>query len=360
MGGDECALCGNPVGENPRQFETDDGSIAALCPACAERIEKKLPLFDPADGVFDDPAEEPAETPKRSLEAPGDIQSLEEAVRAAEALAAFLRRLAPSMEELHLELTRSEDRVRALEAEVAHVRARLRRAEDLLAAAPAIAPGAAAPSAGTAAPVQAAAPQATEAQAGTPGAEPARPPATMAVPSSEQPPASQPASESGITDERVAAWARAGLTADDVRLVQRYFAESAATEKMRAVRRSLGRPLVNLHPVAGDRPRVMVTIAWEIVWYQFLVELAPELGSGDRVFAFAEGMELDELAPHFRVENATLDQGGRVDASELELALLAQPPELLTEMPPDRAAALDDATEEIWNKRGQPEFRWDD
>jgi len=66
------------------------------------------------------------------------------------------------------------------------------------------------------------------------------------------------------------------------------------------------------------------------------------------------------LAPHFRVENATLDQGGRVDASELELALLAQAPELLTEMPADRAAAIDDATEEIWNKRGQPEFRWDD
>ncbi len=154
--------------------------------------------------------------------------------------------------------------------------------------------------------------------------------------------------------------ADAGLTADDVRLVQRYFAESAATEKMRAVRRSLGRPMVNLHPIPGEGPRVMVTIAWEIVWYQFLVELGPDLGPDDRVSVFAEGMEPQELAPQYREENATLDQGGRVDASELELALLAQPPELLTQMPADRAAALDDATEEIWNKRGQPEFRWDD
>lgn len=76
--------------------------------------------------------------------------------------------------------------------------------------------------------------------------------------------------------------------------------------------------------------------------------------------AYAEGMELSELAPQFLEDNAALDQGGRVDASELELALLANPPELITELPPERAIELEDATEEIWNKRGQPEFRWDD
>lgn len=319
MGGDECALCGSPVGDNPAVFENDDGSTGVLCAECARRIDQKLPLFDP----INDPATY-AVTP---AEVPGALHNLADAAGAAEALAAFLRGLGPALEELQADLTASESRVRLLESELARLTDRLQRVEGLLAT-----------------------------------AAPAPPPAGIG-PQAE----ANGAAQAGVGGEvaashemSAAAWADAGLTADDVRLVQRYFAESAATEKMRAVRRSLGRPMVNLHPIPGEGPRVMVTIAWEIVWYQFLVELGPDLGPDDRVSVFAEGMEPQELAPQYREENATLDQGGRVDASELELALLAQPPELLTQMPADRAAALDDATEEIWNKRGQPEFRWDD
>ncbi len=343
MGGDECALCGSPVGDDPAVFENDDGSTGVLCAECARRIDQKLPLFDP----INDPATY-AVTP---AEVPGALHNLADAVGAAEALAAFLRGLGPALEELQADLTASESRVRLLESELARLTDRLQRVEGLLATA------AAAPTAPAPATIDTeGAPAPTAVGAGAPH------PAGIG-PQAE----ANGAAQAGVGGEvaashemSAAAWADAGLTADDVRLVQRYFAESAATEKMRAVRRSLGRPMVNLHPIPGEGLRVMVTIAWEIVWYQFLVELGPDLGPDDRVSVFAEGMEPQELAPQYREENATLDQGGRVDASELELALLAQPPELLTQMPADRAAALDDATEEIWNKRGQPEFRWDD
>ena len=250
------------------------------------------------------------------------------AMRAAESLLAFLQQLGPEVQNLEASLLQAETRVRGLEAEVERLREHLRSAEELLAVP---APAASTPSV----------------------------PSTPLVPPADEPSGGSSAS-SAPEEDPLLAWRRAGLSADDVRLVQRYFAESAFVDKMRAVRRSLGRPLVNLQPVSGDHPRVMATIIWEIVWYQYLVELAPEIADEDRVSAFAEGMEIDELTPQFRTENATLDQGGRIDASELELALLAQPPELLTEMTPDQAAALDDATQEIWDKRGEPEFRWDD
>ncbi len=343
MGGDECALCGGPIDSDATVVQTSDGSTATLCAACAKNLDQHAPGVDPPDV--------PASTspPERSL------TNFPEAIRLSESLTAFLERLAPSVEELQDSLFASEKQIHALEVEVARLKERLRHAEELLAQPPVQQPPVAAVR-----PEPAFAPQAAPAE---PGWEPEavvaqeRPVGEMESDGVEEETAAIP----GVPgSDRAEAWRQAGLTADDARLEQRYFAESAATEKMRAVRRSLGRPAVNLHPLAGDRPRVMISIAWEIVWYQYLVELAPDLAPDDRVFAFAEGMEPEELAPHFRVENATLDQGGRVDASELELALLAHAPELLTEMPADRAAALDDATEEIWNKRGQPEFRWDD
>ena len=90
-----------------------------------------------------------------------------------------------------------------------------------------------------------------------------------------------------------------GLDIETIHQAQRYFNESANTDKMRSVRRSLGRPMVNLSRVVGPVPRVLVTVAWEIVWYQFLVELGDEDSVDERVTLFAEGMELGELAAHF-------------------------------------------------------------
>ena len=55
-----------------------------------------------------------------------------------------------------------------------------------------------------------------------------------------------------------------------------------------------------------------------------------------------------------------VDEDGRIDASELEVALLSDPSALITDMTPEEERALEDATEEIWDQHTSPEFKWDD
>ncbi len=147
---------------------------------------------------------------------------------------------------------------------------------------------------------------------------------------------------------------------EEVQWTQRYFNESPFTARMRDVRRSLGRPKANLSRLAGSDARVLVTVLWDIVWYQYLVNLSRESIAGERVSLFREGMELEELHECFRDKNASIDDDGRLDASELEVRLLSDPTVLIAELPPDEEKALEDATEEIWDQRAAPEFKWDD
>lgn len=392
--------------------EAEDGSVVGVCPACAMRFGTDFeqppavdlnaiepePVFGERNVQADDyvPADDAQDDPSNlSPEAAAGLiarmaQAREQEAADLRALTELLNRQLADQLELQDQLSQRDSRIHSLEGETQRLRERLRAMETALT--PAVdatladAPAASAPSASAAdealpdalAPSIAAS-SGTEDTASVPFAEaepsleaetreafaPGRTAADAVLDTSaemEPPAVTVPqAATAGLTQtDARRLWDQAGLGAEELRLVQRYFAESIYTEKMRAVRRSLGRPLVNLVPVTGDTPRVMVTIAWEIVWYQFMVDLSEDLPEDRRVQAFAEGMELTELSPQFQDDNASLDQGGRVDASELELTLLANPPELITEIPPDRAAALDDATEEIWNKRGQPEFRWDD
>jgi ribosome-binding protein aMBF1 (putative translation factor) len=154
--------------------------------------------------------------------------------------------------------------------------------------------------------------------------------------------------------------ARRGFRIEEVQAAQRYFNESPFTGKTREVRSSLGKPRANLARAASPEPRAFVTIAWDIVWYQYLVDMRPEIPSDQRVVLHREGMDLDELASHFKEKNATIDDSGRLDASELEVKLLSDPSALITEMTPDAERALEDATEEIWDQHTAPEFKWDD
>lgn len=150
------------------------------------------------------------------------------------------------------------------------------------------------------------------------------------------------------------------LSLDEVHISQRHFNDSPFVEKMGSVRRSLGRPAVSLLKVAGDVRKTLLTVAWEIVWYQYLLDLDESCPEEDRALLFSEGMELVELADRFKQPNAELDDHGRLDASELEVSLLHNETDLLTHFSPEQDAALDDATEEIWDRHSMPEFRWDD
>jgi hypothetical protein len=82
--------------------------------------------------------------------------------------------------------------------------------------------------------------------------------------------------------------------------------------------------------------------------------------SADRVTLHREGMDVEELAFHFREKNAVINDDGRLDASELEVHLLSDPSALITEMTPEERQVIEDATEEIWDQRIAPEFKWDD
>lgn len=75
------------------------------------------------------------------------------------------------------------------------------------------------------------------------------------------------------------------------------------------VARSLGRPLVAVRPSATEGSVVGITVAWELSWYRFEVDLADE-ASGVRVIA--KGYELDELDDHDKVANASADERGEL------------------------------------------------
>ena len=79
------------------------------------------------------------------------------------------------------------------------------------------------------------------------------------------------------------------------------------------VARSLGAPIVAVRPSPTEGSVVGITVAWELTWYRYEVDLADE-AAGTRVIE--QGAELDELAEHDRVANAAADERG-------ELALVA-------------------------------------
>lgn len=182
--------------------------------------------------------------------------------------------------------------------------------------------------------------------------ESALPPvAPLLVPPPVAPPAGPPTSD---------AHTRPAFQLPEVQLAQRYFNESQFTGRIRDVRKSLGRPKANLTRLLGTEPQALVTIFWDIIWYQYLVDLRRDLPSDARVTLHREGMDLDELTSVFTEKNASVDDDGRLDASELEVKLLSDPTTLITEMSPEDERALEDATEEIWDQRTAPEFKWDD
>lgn len=72
--------------------------------------------------------------------------------------------------------------------------------------------------------------------------------------------------------------------------------------------RSLGRPQVSIVPLSGVHPEVVVTVCWEISWYQYRVAL-----DGSQPVQLAErGYDPEELAPPFTDWNAELTDEGAI------------------------------------------------
>ncbi|HEX2084354.1 MAG TPA: hypothetical protein VHF89_01615 [Solirubrobacteraceae bacterium] len=75
------------------------------------------------------------------------------------------------------------------------------------------------------------------------------------------------------------------------------------------VARSLGQPIVAVRPSATEGSVVGITVAWELSWYRYEVDLADE-AAGVRVIA--QGAELGELDDSDREANAAADERGEL------------------------------------------------
>jgi hypothetical protein len=91
------------------------------------------------------------------------------------------------------------------------------------------------------------------------------------------------------------------------RAVER-FNGSEERRKVAGLIRSLGEPRAAVRPDAG-RQMALVTVAWEISWYQW--EVVGD-GQGEPVREVAKGDEVSELAEDARAWNAAVTEDGKL------------------------------------------------
>jgi len=73
--------------------------------------------------------------------------------------------------------------------------------------------------------------------------------------------------------------------------------------------RSLGAPQVSIGAAAGSATEVRITVAWELSWYQWGVNLGEEMRP---ICEISRGREISELDGAARHWNASADEGGRL------------------------------------------------
>ncbi len=93
---------------------------------------------------------------------------------------------------------------------------------------------------------------------------------------------------------------------------ERAVARFNASEAGRAVvglTRTLGRPRASVGASAGSPDEVRVTVAWELSWYQWGVDIADELRP---VFELGKGGEIDQLDAAAKQWNAAVGKDGKL------------------------------------------------
>ena len=86
------------------------------------------------------------------------------------------------------------------------------------------------------------------------------------------------------------------------------FNASAFRRTIAGIAKSLGSPTVSIVPLSGVNSEVVITIAWDLSWYQY--RIAPE--SGQQVRLAERGHELREVDPSYREWNGKLLEDGRI------------------------------------------------
>lgn len=86
------------------------------------------------------------------------------------------------------------------------------------------------------------------------------------------------------------------------------FNDSAYRRTIAGIAKSLGEARVSFLPLSGTNPEVVVTVAWDISWYQYRIVFE----SAQQVRLAERGYELDELDDRFKGWNGSLGADGRL------------------------------------------------
>jgi hypothetical protein len=87
------------------------------------------------------------------------------------------------------------------------------------------------------------------------------------------------------------------------------FNSSEAGRTVAGLVRTLGQPRASVGASAGAADEVRITVAWELSWYQWGVDVGDELRP---VFELAKGGELDQLDAAARQWNAAVGEDGKL------------------------------------------------
>jgi len=87
------------------------------------------------------------------------------------------------------------------------------------------------------------------------------------------------------------------------------FNSSDASRTVAGLTRTLGDPRISIGSAAGSPSEVRITVAWDLGWYQWGVDLGDELRP---VFQLGKGDEIDQLDGSARQWNARAEEGGRI------------------------------------------------
>jgi hypothetical protein len=100
------------------------------------------------------------------------------------------------------------------------------------------------------------------------------------------------------------------LSAPELAMVEAadLFNASAYRRTVGGIAKSLGRPKASIVPLSGVRSELVVTVAWDISWYQYRVSF----DSAQQVRLAERGHELQELETSFKAWNAHVEDDGRL------------------------------------------------
>jgi hypothetical protein len=87
------------------------------------------------------------------------------------------------------------------------------------------------------------------------------------------------------------------------------FNESDAARTVSGLARSLGRPSVSIGAAAGSPSEVRITVAWELCWYQWAVDISEEQRP---VAEIGRGEDIEQLDRSARHWNASVGAGAKL------------------------------------------------